>query len=252
MRYYKVNEEIELRFYQMPKALFQNPIYKGLSLGAKAMYSILRDRQDLSVKNEWYDNEGYIYSIYTIEDLAEIIEMDRKSVMRYKQELVKYELLIDKRIGQGRPNKLYVLKPELSEVIQKSQNRTSRSGMIGLQEVPNFPSNDTDLNDTDLNDEDDDKTTDNKTLFYLLAKKHEIPKGMADSLYNAISNELHSYDPGAIEIALDKLMLRVRNQSVSNIPKWFASTLESQNFTTQQVSNQAQEIEVMLKRYLKL
>lgn len=35
-RFYKASEEITLRFYQMPKALFNNPRYKGLSLGAKA------------------------------------------------------------------------------------------------------------------------------------------------------------------------------------------------------------------------
>jgi len=250
MRYYKVNEEIELRFYQMPKALFQNPMYKGLSLGAKAMYSILRDRQDLSIKNEWYDSNGYIYSIYTIEDLAEIIEMDRKSVMRYKQELVKYKLLIDKRVGQGKPNKLYVLKPEVNEVIQKSQNGTSTNPHKGLQEVPNIHPNDTDLNKTDLNDDDDDDKHHNEILFLHLLQKHKIPKDMANSLYNAISNELCNYEPGAISIAFEKLMLRVRNQSIKNVPKWFASTLESQNFTTQQAINQQQEIETMLKKYL--
>ena len=33
-RFYTLKEEIILRFYQTPKALFNNPKYKGLSLGA--------------------------------------------------------------------------------------------------------------------------------------------------------------------------------------------------------------------------
>ena len=49
-RFYTEKEEVTLRFYQVPKALFKNPKYKGLSLGPKLMYSILRDRLDMSIK----------------------------------------------------------------------------------------------------------------------------------------------------------------------------------------------------------
>ncbi len=60
-RFYTEKEEVTLRFYQTPKALFKNPRYRGLSLGPKLMYSILRDRLDLSIKNRWKDEKGYIY-----------------------------------------------------------------------------------------------------------------------------------------------------------------------------------------------
>ena len=58
---YTEKEEVTLRFYQTPKALFNNPIYKNLSLWPKLMYSILRDRLDLSIKNNWKDEKRYIY-----------------------------------------------------------------------------------------------------------------------------------------------------------------------------------------------
>jgi hypothetical protein len=58
-RFYTIKEEITLRFYQTPKALFKNPKYRGLSLGPKLMYSILRDRLDLSIKNNWKDEKEY-------------------------------------------------------------------------------------------------------------------------------------------------------------------------------------------------
>jgi len=48
-RFYTLKEEITLRFYQTPKALFKNPKYRGLPLGPKLMYSILRDRLDISI-----------------------------------------------------------------------------------------------------------------------------------------------------------------------------------------------------------
>ena len=100
-RFYTLKEEITLRFYQTPKALFKNPKYKGLSLGPKLMYSILRDRLDLSIKNNWKDEKDYIYLIFSIEELADLLEIDRKAVMRYKKLLADYGLIIDKRLGQG-------------------------------------------------------------------------------------------------------------------------------------------------------
>jgi len=125
-RFYTEKEEVILRFYQTPKALFKNPKYKGLSLGPKLMYSILRDRLDMPIKNNWKDEKGYIYLIFSIEELANLLEIDRKAIMRYKKSLIDYSLIIDKRLGQGRSNRIYVLKPELWDS-QKSQNSTSRS-----------------------------------------------------------------------------------------------------------------------------
>ena len=122
-RFYTEKEEVTLRFYQTPKALFNNPRYKGLPLGSKLMYSILRDRLDISIENKWKDEKGYIYLIFSIEGLASLLEIDRKAVMRYKKLLVDYNLIIDKRLGQGRSNMIYVLKPELYDN-QKSQIRT--------------------------------------------------------------------------------------------------------------------------------
>ena len=74
-RFYTLKEEVTLRFYQTPKALFKNPKYEGLSLGPKLMYSILRDRLDMSIKNNWKDEKGYIYLIFSIEELASLLEM---------------------------------------------------------------------------------------------------------------------------------------------------------------------------------
>ncbi|MHB8277571.1 MAG: replication initiator protein A [Candidatus Humimicrobiaceae bacterium] len=149
-RFYTLKEEVTLRFYQTPKALFKNPKYKGLSLGPKLMYSILRDRLDMSIKNNWKDEKGYIYLIFSIEELASLLEIDRKAIIRYKKSLVDYMLIIDKRLGQGRPNRIYVLKPELRDG-QKSQKGTSRSPKTVLPEVPNKDTNDTYIKKTNLN-----------------------------------------------------------------------------------------------------
>jgi predicted transcriptional regulator len=149
-RFYTEKEEVTLRFYQTPKALFNNPAYKGLALGPKLMYSILRDRLDISIKNNWKDEKGYIYLIFSVEELANLLEIDRTAVMRYKKKLVEYKLIIDKRLGQGNPNRIYVLKPELVDNNSlKSQNATSRSGNIKPLEVSNSDSIDTYVNKTE-------------------------------------------------------------------------------------------------------
>ncbi len=149
-RFYTEKEEVTLRFYQTPKALFNNPAYKGLALGPKLMYSILRDRLDMSIKNNWKDEKGYIYLIFSVEELADLLEIDRTAVMRYKKKLVDYKLIVDKRLGQGNPNRIYVLKPELVDNLnQKSQNTTSRSGNTEPLEVSNSNPINTYVNKTD-------------------------------------------------------------------------------------------------------
>ena len=55
-------------FYRIPKALFQEQRFQNLSTDAKTLYGILLDRMSLSVKNEWFDKQGRVFIIFTIED----------------------------------------------------------------------------------------------------------------------------------------------------------------------------------------
>ena len=149
-RFYTLKEEITLRFYQVPKALFKNLKYKGLSLGPKLMYSILRDRLELSIKNNWKDEKGYIYLIFSLKELIQLLTIDEKTVIKYKKELVKYTLIVDKRVGQGNPNRIYVLKPELgnSQNWNFSSSRTEKKTILEQEKIHPI---DTDVNETNLN-----------------------------------------------------------------------------------------------------
>jgi len=150
-RFYTLKEEVTLRFYQTPKALFKNPRYRGLSLGPKLMYSILRDRLDLSINNRWKDNSGFIYLVFSVEELSKILDAGIRTVIRYKKSLNKYKLIFEKKIGQGRPNRIYILKPELFNN-QKCQDGISRDAKNTPLEVPKVHPSDTDVNETNLND----------------------------------------------------------------------------------------------------
>jgi len=149
-RFYTLKEEITLRFYQTPKALFKNPKYKGLSLGPKLMYSILRDRLDLSIKNNWKDGNGFIYLVFSIEELSTLLEINKETVTTYKRKLVKYRLIIDKRLGQGKSNMIYVLKPEIKEFLN-TENPYSRVRKNKLLGYGKSDPNDTNINETNLN-----------------------------------------------------------------------------------------------------
>jgi len=148
-RFYTAQEEITIRFYQVPKALFKNPVYKGLDLGPKLMYSVLRDRLDLSIKNNWQDEKGYIYLMFSGEALSMLLEINKNTVTKYKRELVKYKLIIDKRMGQGNSNRIYVLKPEIKEFLnpKKADSRILKKHIL---ESEKCAPNDTYVNDTNL------------------------------------------------------------------------------------------------------
>ena len=160
--FYKKQEEVTLRFYQTPKALFTNSFYDGLSLGPKLMYSVLRDRLDLSIKNNWTDKYGYIYLIFSGDELTNLLKIGKNTVTRYKRKLIRYRLIIEIRIGQGKPNRLYVLKPRVSNngdeeikavdnSILNPQNGDSRIPKTGILDSPKRGCIDTNVNDTDLN-----------------------------------------------------------------------------------------------------
>jgi DnaD/phage-associated family protein len=143
--YYTEADFQELVFYQLPKVLFTNEKYKELSLAAKAVYAILRDRQALSIKNEWLDDKGRIYLIFTDNELADLLFCNRKSVMKYKKELIDYELLHKEPIESGLPDRLYILKPE-TRGVQKRDKGCVKKGQGGVQ---NLRTNNTELNKTD-------------------------------------------------------------------------------------------------------
>ena len=148
-RFYTAQEEVTFRFYQVPKALFKNPVYKGLDLGPKLMYSVLRDRLDLSIKNNWQDEKGYIYLIFSREALSGLLEINKETATTYKRKLVKYKLIIDKRMGQGNSNRIYVLKPEIKEFL-KTENPSSRRRKKSPLGDGKTHSSDTDVNETNL------------------------------------------------------------------------------------------------------
>ena len=56
-------------FYRLPKALFVDQRFRGISVEAKILYGLLLDRMGLSVKNGWLDDAGRMYIIFTTKEI---------------------------------------------------------------------------------------------------------------------------------------------------------------------------------------
>ena len=208
-RFYTAQEEITIRFYQVPKGLFKNPAYRGLDLGSKLMYSILRDRLNLSIKNNWKDDNGYIYLIFSVEELMNLLEMSNKIIIKYKKRLAKYGLIFEKRIGQGKANRIYVLKPELQE-FQKCRKYTSRSDKNTPIEVLKVHSNDTDVNKANLNNVNKASREEVMKNFKGEIKKYPVSKRYRsrekEQLAKEIAEELNDdHSLGAFRTIVDKI-----------------------------------------------
>ena len=179
MNLFKIYEKDQYQFYQIPQELFTIPKYKSLSTDAKVLYSILLDRMHLSEKNEWVNDKGEIYLIYSRENVQELLCISDKTCTKAFKELNEVELIKEVRRGLGKPNHIYVAHMEYDQAkkpkktLKKSREKTPQSKVTSgvvkirkksltrtvkntIQESRNLRSNKTNINKTNINKDDDD------------------------------------------------------------------------------------------------
>ena len=155
--FYGIQAE-QFSFYRIPKLLFTYPSFKGMSTEAKTLYGILLDRMNLSAKNNWIDEEGRVYIIFTIDEVMEALGCAEQKAIKLLSELdTKAGLIERKRQGLGKPNLIYVKNfiSGLSESQFKNcENHNSGAMKITIQELPKSQGNNTDINNTEMSDTD--------------------------------------------------------------------------------------------------
>lgn len=113
----RVDDPIDkLLFYKFPKKLIDvhDPTYRNLSSDAKILYMAFLYRAFASVENiDFQDNNGFAYIRFTIDEMMEIVPRKKSKISKILNELELYGLIYRKRCGQGRANKIYVLKGKL-------------------------------------------------------------------------------------------------------------------------------------------
>ena len=140
---YKINEYLENVFYQIPKELFVNPYYKNLNSDSKLLYSLLLDRLSVSMKNEWIDEEGNIFLIFSRKEAGEKLNLSDKTVTKAFKQLSDVKLIYEKKQGFKKNNIIYVGKINhiATTNIMSRKNYDSRNEKITSQESENLRCN---------------------------------------------------------------------------------------------------------------
>jgi len=149
----------QFSFIRIPTVLFSQEQFKNISPEAKVLYGILLKRMDLSAKNGWFDDQGRVYIICTLEEIMETLNCGNQKAVKLMDELEgKIGLIERKRQGLGKPNLIYVknficpvdkVDNSSPSHFLRCENHTSGDVKITLQEVRKSHGSNTDNNDTD-------------------------------------------------------------------------------------------------------
>lgn len=167
----------------MPKFLFEGE-FKALSNDARVLYSLLKDRHELSLKNNWIDEKGNVFLIFSRDDMQDMLGLSKPTVIKAVNCLKKHGLIEEERLGQGKANRIYLTVATV-DITERSNSFTSESKESLPQKVKNFNPNDTNISNTDLNN----------TIF-LSPEKTEQKNSLDDHQEKERKkiNNLHQYD----------------------------------------------------------
>ena len=162
-RYFHVSDVVRAEFYQFYAVLLDSPMYAELSNDSRVLYAVLQKRLQLSLKNGWTDEEGKTYFYFTRDELSKTIRVSEKTGRKAVKQLLDAELLHEVRQGRGKPNRLYLIKPNIhteaysgqeprpqSDDFKNGKNYQSRTVKITGQERQNLPPNKNDINKNDI------------------------------------------------------------------------------------------------------
>lgn len=86
---------------------------------AKMVYLLLYDRARLSMQNGWLDQDGRTYIYYTEEHLAEALHRTEATIRTALNTLEHHGLILRKRQGAGKPNRIYVRFPKNAQTYDR-------------------------------------------------------------------------------------------------------------------------------------
>lgn len=167
MKYFTGNDADQFTFYRIPKLLFTNNYFSGISTDAKVLYGLMLDRIGLSIKNGWMDEQNRVYIFFSVEDTMELLNCKKNKAIQTIAELDSNSgvgLIEKKRQGQGKPTRIYVKNffipmdnkvDDGSEVgktnFKRLEKQTSKSVENKLQEVGKTNPNNNEFINNDFN-----------------------------------------------------------------------------------------------------
>ena len=134
--YFRGMEAEQYSFYRVPKVLFTAECFQTLSCEAKVLYGLMLDRMSLSIKNRWFDGEDRVYIIFTVDEVAELMNCGTQKAVKLMKELDSEKgigLIEKKRLGLGRPNVIYVknfLLQDMKRATEKENSISEQQGKV--------------------------------------------------------------------------------------------------------------------------
>jgi len=193
----------------MPKFLFEGE-FKALSNNARVLYTLLRDRHDLSLQNHWVNEKNEVYLIFTRKNMEEMLGLSDKTVKKAVDELKNFGLIEEEHIGLNKANRIYLTSvnventgigetptPESEDLrLRNRNNYDSRNGDSTIQETEILRTNDTEFNNTEFNNTDvNDIQSINHTLLNKVEKNDRlIEKYSLDYIKEMLETEVYAMD----------------------------------------------------------
>src|SRR5699024_6041092 len=94
-----------------------------------------KSRNSYSIRNHWFDENNNIYFIFTNKELMQMLNCHSQKLAKVKAELEDLGLLCHKQMGCNQPNRLYLLKPEVTaqEVYEIEKREAQKNAKLDKQ-----------------------------------------------------------------------------------------------------------------------
>ena len=181
--YFRGMEAEQYSFYRVPKVLFTAECFKSLSCEAKVLYGLMLDRMSLSIKNRWFDEEDRVYIIFTVEEIAELLNCGTQKAVKLMKELDDNQgigLIEKKRLGLGKPNVIYVKNFILKEKCSPEQRGKAPENLGNTQNSENHNSRIVKTTNQDL-PESQFKNDENHTSRIVEITTQELPNSQSNN-----------------------------------------------------------------------
>ncbi len=135
-------------YIMLPKVLFRDPRYKGISVSAKLLYGFLLDRTSLSATkgDQWKTADGNYYVVFSIKEIMDRLCCGHDKASKLLDELVSVALISRTRKNRNRAYRIVVHPVIGSADKQSTQLFENRS-----RELYKSASNNTEENNLNIN-----------------------------------------------------------------------------------------------------
>ena len=214
---YKIYEVLEDKYYKVPQELFTSELYKDkLNSDAKILYAFLLDRLTLSSKNNWVNENGEVYLIYTRQELQEKLGLSEKTCIKAFKQLNDCKLIFEKRQGLGKPNLIYVGK--IQHI--KKEDMKEKEQFKNCKNYSSVPVNNTALeleNLQTINTNNINTNISNKNLILSNLEKLEKKDREDESGCEEISEENIEYNILQMNNKIEKVLVHLMVKRLTNI-----------------------------------